>query len=385
MPGNARVRNSNHTELAEYTLLYNGGVIDYGTQTNTNVSSHCEDVVGNFGGNNIFFHYEGNARNGCTPIEATVSGGQFAGSTIRNSWPYSNYFSHVETDSLPGMDGTTLAARTNPSRPDLTPLTWLQDIYDVPRMLAGVGKLLSTPPSRLGSNDLANHNLAVRFGWIPLISDVHKVLQTQGRIEKRYKRLRHLYDSGGERRHISIGSTSAQAGPFTTYLDGNSFFYGTPFGVTANSITTKRSWATARWQLNADVPRDPSYTVMNELAWKVANGLTPEGLFQGAWDLMPWSWLVDWFTNIGSHVANLGNSVPASFASGCTMEETKTITTLSPLPSNSKNYTSGGGSVSYVTQRRTPLSFGSISASFPCLSAGDVSVLGSLFVQRFKR
>lgn len=338
------------------------------------------DVTGNFGGlNGLTSDHTYNQ--GVSPISGVVTSGFYAGSYV-SDWPPT-----VDTGPLPltgpvEKTGSQLAALTNVNTPDMAPLTLIQDLYDLPRMLKDVKRLLEPDRTTMSAKDFANIHLMTKFGILPVIDDVKKLIDTQARVEKRMTRLRHLYDSGGERRTVRLGQTMANQGTKNVLV-----YSDLPTGTIrcdVDKTTTIESWQSIKWKLNSPPPQaDRDFDRMYKLARDTANGITVAGMLQGAWDLLPWTWVIDWFTDIHSFVMAQQNQIGVTSSHACTMRHTKTTTTYTLA---SKTGSVSGNVGSAVRERKQRTSAGGIGfTSFvPAITLGQVSVLGSLFVQRFK-
>lgn len=376
-----RSRTRDTTDPGYHELWASGALVSHTVDNQNSMHESMQDVTGDYGGDHALVHSRYESA-GCIPINGKVVGGFYDGSNFTNQWPYQAYSSHVATASLTNPSAAQILARTNPNHPSVSPLSLMQDFYDVPRSLRDLGSLVSRPSGVTSPKNLAKHNLGVQFGWLPFVTDVKKVLQTQARVEHKFKELRRLYDTGGISRRVFIDSQSAESTQTHVALVG-----GSPVGIYYADIqkfTTARRWSCARWKLLSRAPESWNYGDMHGLAWKVANGLTPTGILEGAWDLVPWSWLVDWFTDAADFVIGNYNQIPVTPASCCTMTETKTRITFTRNPSTSSNYYSqGGGTSTYLTQLRVPVVPGLPTAFIPGISWDDVSILGSLAIQRF--
>lgn len=270
---------------------------------------------------------------------------------------------------------STIAGLTNVNRPEIVPLSLLQDLYDLPRLLRDAGSILSKPRHLLSQKQLANANLMTQFGVFPLISDVRNLLQVQAKINKRYLRLANLYKNGGEHRRVTLSSPVTSSSRFLNGFD--------PFGLNSNCNATQKvsydCWATCKWQLLSAPPSYPNYEELRSKALRITLGLTPRGLAEGAWDLVPWSFLVDWFTDAHYYFLERLGSVSVVPDTICYMVH-KTMHTEF-IPAGNVQH---GGVTLNESKSRTVLGSPSITASLPALSLNDLSILGSLFVQRFK-
>lgn len=288
--------------------------------------------------------------------------------------------SHLPTNTM--SDGEAAAAavsRTNPSRPVVSPLGWAQNLKDLPGMLKDVGKLIRSPKRLLSPKEIANQHLGALFGWLPLFDDVKKLIEFGSYVNKRSDEIRRLYSASGLKRRISLGNDNKHEQHTYPTLSG-----GPSVDVDTAITTNETLWATVRWKPDM-VPgfHSPSDSERLALARRVASGMTVEGAIQGAWDLIPWSWMVDWFANVGDYITMSSNTIPASPVSVCVMRKKETTVTFKPL-SKPVWLQGGGGRTLYVTKNRY-VGGAALEASLPYLDGRRLSVLGSLFVQRFSR
>jgi hypothetical protein len=289
--------------------------------------------------------------------------------------------SHLSLPAIPtaAADALTVLARTNPSRPAIVPFDLIQDLYDIPRQLKDVGKLIKSPKRVLSQREIANQYLGVKFGWLPLIKDVQDLLDVGKSIDRRVAEFHRLYSSNGLKRRLTLHEDHAAADQKSVTFESNASL--TIIG-TYSDVTTRRRWATVRW-LPTVLPRYyPNDARILSEAKRISLGLTVEGLYQGAWDLLPWTWLIDWFTNVHEFALAHSNAVPASASAVNVMTETETVRTFS-VTSISSGYTGGGGYTTLSDKSRIQSS-GAVSANIPFLGISRLSVLSALFVQRFK-
>lgn len=302
--------------------------------------------------------------------------------TFTNVWPSLSFPAHLPID-LPAPnagDITGILARSNPSRPVVSPLTLLQDIAEIPKQLKDVGKLISKPKTGLSAREIASSHLAIQFGWLPLIDDAKKVIHFGTYARKRAAEFKRLYESpSGQHSTIQLGTAMATAddGLYDISTDHSHYIRSR-----ATRTTTARRWGTTRWKPNSTPPVSGSDAFYLAQAQKVASGLSVEGLLSGAWDLIPWTWLVDWFSNVGDFALLNSNTVPASFTSACIMTNTKTVQTFQPEQTVASVH---GGSGYLQTETKSRYTAGALlDIHVPFLDPGRLSILGALFVQRFK-
>lgn len=323
---------------------------------------------------------------GCVFIDGFMSTGSGLGLGLE-SVPYLPTAGALPfIDVLPAPSGwvLSLVARTNPSRPNLNPPEMLQNLYELPRMIRGLWDFLKHPGTIFTPRGAANNYLGVQFGWLPFIKDLTDLLDLQGLIDKRLKELNQLHSGKGLRRRVQMGGDTQTAVASIQFPGLNSII------VTAqNSREIKRKcWATIRWKPTGSLPvYHPSDVRYRSHIRNVVLGLTPEGLFKGLWAIIPWTWLIGWFTNIGSYALAQSNSVPAQWGEACFMSQ-MIITTK---PAGFK--VSGGLKIGtyrqygeHVRTKKTRI-IGSTTltpgVNMPFLDMFKLSVLGALGVQRF--
>jgi hypothetical protein len=371
--------------FANGVLQANGSVHDLG-------GSDCTDVVGNPHGQNPFslskWHWQVRPLNG-----------KGFGYPFNTFYEYRDFDRGIipETDyghlpiNIPPLDYSGVLARTNPSRMDDSPLELIQDIADLPRQLKDVGKILQMANEiKKGRRYLSNltnlrtaaqQNLAVQFGWLPFIQDVRKLFDFQAATHRRAAELHKLFSNQGLRRRISLGSSHAEASGLSQY---SSATYAGIITYNASKTTSSKTWATVRWTPTQLPPLYPDTLEQLKLARKLVAGFSLEGLASGAWNVLPWTWMIDWFSNVGSFIAAGSNTVPASSGAVCIMTTVETQVTWSRLDALTKEIEGWDGSVIYVSKSRDVGGL-SLEATLPFLGAKRLSILGSLAIQRITK
>jgi hypothetical protein len=262
---------------------------------------------------------------------------------------------------------TQLLKRTNPSRPYVDLPVFIAELKDIPDLLIKLGRPLRT---------IAQANLAYQFGWKPLLSDLAKMLNFQDIVHARYLELKRLYKNG-IRRTVNLDSCS---GEYETNVDwagpGTTRFIGKCKQTRSTLITGHVKWKPLGFGPVTD-------KAMLELARRSVLGLTLD--FATFWELIPWSWLVDWFSNVGDFLIANRNLVPAVPYDTCIMRNTK-VTGLTDWSTKTNPYslTVEAPRGNWAGKSRKPTS-ASLSTDLEWLSLRQLSILGSLYVVKTRR
>ena len=263
-------------------------------------------------------------------------------------------------------NAANLWARTNPTRPViLLPVFWAE-IRDVPRLIRDAGRAIRR------KSDLNEDNLAVQFGAAPLVRDLWTLYKFQASVAKRKKEFEKNSSKKGYKHRIGLGTTS--------YLGSKNGFanFGSyrNFSINFTEQATKRSWAVMHWRPTSPNTGLPSND--DDLS-RYLKGYHPSQILINLWEGLPWTWLIDYFTNIGDVLA-AGNHYALTPNGGSVMTMNTTI-------GQHKLYSSGNdiltaGVVRVTSRGRAPASNASVTAFLPSLTAGQLSILGSLSVLR---
>jgi len=152
---------------------------------------------------------------------------------------------------------------------------------------------------------VGNQYLNVVFGWKPLVNDLRKIVKTYLSLSDRLDQLRK--DNGqGIRRRADLGdqtstssTTTEWTAPFVGCTSAPAIFIGGHTTYTTTTTTTQKTWYSARYRYYIPDTSSSQWTTRASLALFGALP-TPEVL----WEVMPWSWFIDWFTNMGDIISN---------------------------------------------------------------------------------
>jgi hypothetical protein len=264
-----------------------------------------------------------------------------------------------------GVLATQLLARTNPNKYSVNGPVSLLELRELPLLLKKQGDNII--------QNAAGGYLSWQFGWKPLISDVKKLLDFNGSVNKKINDLNRMYSRGGVKRRIKFGELSDhKSEDFLSYS-----WQGKQGTHTMNTYGSVRKWGTVRWRPTQLPPSNPAG--IRRQAIRIVYGL--EFSASNIWESIPWSWLVDWFTNIGTYYSTFNNVVPVEHSAPLIM--THSITNRHFVAHNSVGITGGDGT-SMVESKSRALTSPTISASVPFLTGRQLSILGSLAILRLR-
>jgi hypothetical protein len=273
-----------------------------------------------------------------------------------------------------------LIAGTNPSRPVSNIPELVQDIVQLPKMVKSLGDAILNPASKMSPKGLAGEYLGVQFGWLPLIDDLRKLLNVQHDVIKRCKELNQLYSGKGLRRRLKFADDTAMTNVNCITTVNTSTI------TQACSLDIKReTWGTVRWKPVTPPPYHPHDGSQNAFARNLVLGATPEGLANGLWKVIPWTWLLGWFSNIGKFTLAYSGTVPAEHGI-CNFMSMATATYRGggvTATNVTKNTLVSGGVAIFQYKTRAVSAVVSPGANMPFIDMFRLSILGSLFAQRF--
>lgn len=163
-----------------------------------------------------------------------------------------------------------------------------------------------------GAGKLGDAYLNVQFGWLPLLSDIRKMYELSQTIDKRLAEIVRQNGKGIHRRRLIRDSTQTTiinewrhaTQPFMWWQG-----YAPPQWVGGTSrmdetlTVTDKIWFVGKFRYYIPDIGSSEWTKRTTRALYGAN-ITPEV----AWNLLPWSWLIDWFGNIGDVMSNMSSN-----------------------------------------------------------------------------
>lgn len=201
---------------------------------------------------------------------------------------------------------------------------FIGELSDVPRMLKTTAKWFSREYiSRFGRNPrgsvkiLADNWLNTQFGWLPFVSDLRKFYRAWKTADDVYKQI--VRDNGQWIKRVGTVMEDRSETVMAEVTNGNyhypllASYYYPSYPQRGNGkvvrIKEDRAWFAARYRYY--VPDIGSVVFKRKaIAHLYGLDLNPAVL----WELIPWSWLVDWFTNFGDVLRNSSTGLLSNLA-----------------------------------------------------------------------
>lgn len=292
-----------------------------------------------------------------------------------NATTFPNDTTHEAVPLLSVAAATTkLLARTNPNRVESSIPQFIGELKDVPNLFRARAAGLHAKRPKFGSTAGGTY-LQWKFGWEPLIRDLQNFLNGQNLVDKRVKELQNLYLNGGISRRLRLSSGSGHGDGTLTILSFPPTFI---IKGRYSRITKGSQWGSVKWVPTA-VPKDMSNESLRKLARDAVFGVGGVHI-SDVWELLPWSWMVDWSSNIGDWLQSRRNRIPVVPRDICIMQyrETKGSWTRA----DQETWLAGGGGTTLLETKERFMGVDSLSASIPFLNGGQLSILGALVAAR---
>lgn len=278
-------------------------------------------------------------------------------------------------------------SRTNPSRAKVDLPVSLLELRELPDLLLDTGlrilRAKSIPRSKR-TKHVAKTNLEVQFGWLPLVGDFFKLLSFQEDVAKRLALFKKIQDKGSLLRKVRLYAGSVSDSPMTNVVTNSSPGWANVNHTLVNRSTKRQVWGYVRWTPSADFSDKEIYTpgVLYSKAAETVLGLHIDAVT--AWEALPWSWLADWFGNIGDWLSAHRSVVPIIPSTPRICETTTSTYSYSNTATNGVGMAAGVHTpvITTITKTRTIQSALLPSAAMPVLTGRQASILASLYVLR---
>lgn len=231
----------------------------------------------------------------------------------------------TESDLLAMAPG--IVARANPSAPHVGTPTFIGELRDIPggvTGLVGAAKLRNVPATvyQYGKALIqlaAQGYISWRWAVKPMIADVRKMLTFQEAVLERFNELRRLAQGEEVSKEVWLGRvTDETLGTNVTLESQRATCY-----MYRDTFFDKKEWAVVRWRMNEvsalTYAEGREVSKIMDQARRTCAGFTSQEALATLWELLPWSWFYDWFGNVGQVIAASNNHVGAYPVSICFM------------------------------------------------------------------
>lgn len=246
-----------------------------------------------------------------------------------------DYFKTNFGDTDTSVDATKGYTKFSPLKPKVDLGQTIAEIRELPRMLlssilfykkiflrnADSLKYLrysKAPWYTLGRNT-ASEWLNLNFGWIPFINTLRDTIMLTSDLDERIARIRHFNDKwetrGGILRDETIGEDVSTLGSTTSSRTWPTSLVSALYNTGSCRVTRikrRKAWFKAKYKYHIPELNLPNGKVPHWVVQRLYGlSLSPVLVY----DLIPFSWLLDWFSNIGDVIASwnqhveLGNMV----------------------------------------------------------------------------
>lgn len=248
---------------------------------------------------------------------------------------------------------------------------------------------------------LGSEYLNVVFGWLPFVKDVQDMYETYRKIDRQLAWIVRNNGKGVHRRRMikdEKNTTSVVTNSTNSFAGWLGVMPPLPFSghmgtqTTTSRMVSEKVWFVGKFRYYIPDIGSSQWTKRATRALYGAN-ITPEVL----WNALPWSWLIDWFGNIGDVMSNMSSNAVENLTAdyAFVMRETQDIETITSTTSwrtmgPDRNYDIKGGTATasrvnlgIVTKSRSrgsPFGFG---AHFDSLSNYQLGIAAALGISRW--
>jgi len=300
--------------------------------------------------------------------------------------------SHASAETVPGHyeDYTSAIAAAHPGEPKVDLPVFLYELKDVPYMLKhakeralNYWRNLGEPPTlRQVKHITFTKNrgedwLNYYFGWRPFFSDLADIARIASELPERHQRFSRWAQQKYISRRSRLGENTRRE--VNNRYPFDSFLYN--WYASAEDTFTTEKWCVSHWKT------DPYH--FDSILQGVTKGrlirqyLGLDVNIAHIWDAMPWTWLSDWFVNIGDMIHIHANRFGIHFDEACVMEHNRAERVITPRPRS--GFTTGQAVI--VDERKSRLVVGPslLPSGFNYLNPNQLVTLASLKVTRARQ
>ncbi|DAD52645.1 maturation protein [ssRNA phage SRR7976299_17] len=252
---------------------------------------------------------------------APVNGWFTTGSITSLQWPKTLTTSQLASSTFGSISsyGAKAWTKFRPGESIADAAVFIGELTDLPKMLKTTASAFSREYiSRFGrrprkyAKEAANHWLNTQFGWLPFVSDLRKFYRAWKVMDTWYNDL--VIHNGQWHKRGGIVKRSTSNSLVANYPDSPKIYPNhyaligwTPTlpkgGTSITRVARQKVWFEASYRYYVPEIRSVEWR-RKAIANLFGADLTPVTV----WELTPFSWLVDWFTNIGDIINSSSNT-----------------------------------------------------------------------------
>ena len=277
----------------------------------------------------------------------------------------------------PKFSTSTLAAKAlanaNPNTPEIDLPVSILELRELPSLLRDAGSIaLRQLSARNVSKASAKAIIMGEFGIQPVIRDVLTLMDFAEKVAARERYLMRLNSAEPIRIKRTIAKQSWDTSVTKTHTPG--------YVIRLQYLTTSTYWYTIRGHLTVLLSQRDIETA----AFRAVLGTGPPSV-SSLWQLLPWSWLIDWFSTLGDLLAAYRTGIPFTWSNVNIMcrTEYKVRGTFTGYTGTIKaDMANPEGFCVHKTRTPVPIVWPYPSWKIPYLSGNQLSILGSLLILR---
>lgn len=213
---------------------------------------------------------------------------------FRHSWegvPISSNSDATFSSPDYGFLATSALAQMDPEEPIVDLPLFIYELREFPKALRDLGYALSRRGLPL-LKDPGGSYIQWKFGWAPLLNDLSSLMNL---VEETEKRNAFLRSAAAQDRYKGNLPQSNDPNQGVTYRT----FYGNNGATVTYSLTKElreKNWFTSGYVLKSPIPEATSDDYLHAMRRALGLRLSPVTI----WNAIPWSWLIDYLSNIGT-------------------------------------------------------------------------------------
>lgn len=231
-----------------------------------------------------------------------------------------------------------ILSEANPSAPDVSLPTFIAELKDLPSLMKYWNRaFIESHVVRNPFKGIADHpaywdklvtelfeiaaagHLTWRWAVKPFVRDFNLMLEYTRLFDKRLKMLDALARGRTIRRKVVLAENHVMQSTPGVILHSE----GIVLRGSRRVAFTEKAWGTVKYKLPGG-KLFPAFGDSNRArARRLLFGITSHEALATAWELMPWSWLVDWFAGIGTVIKATNNTLGLVHSDCCLMRHTK--------------------------------------------------------------